>query len=131
MPIMDIEYRFSGKALENDGIRRTTTGEMDGYMKKLTGEMSSAGILTKYNTGFAVEGERNMVYINGRSVAEILDGLEIKYPEMENEGECGSSRPKVVVFDRPVLDWNREYIEDIPDIMMKNAISKAYVDASK
>lgn len=68
----------------------------------------------------------NTVFINGKDVHDILNGLEIKM--LDSEDSCNLGRPNVIKFDRPVLDWKKEYIEDIPDVLMKNAISKIYAD---
>ena len=32
---------------------------------------------------------------------------------------------------RPTLDWKREYVEDVPDTIMKNAIAKVFADCNK
>jgi hypothetical protein len=37
-------------------------------------------------------------------------------------------RPKMIIFERPATDWDKNEIEDIPDVVMKNAVSKAYAD---
>ena len=80
MAMLDIEYRFSDKPLENKDIRRKTTKDMEFYIRGLVFEMQSADISVKFSTGVPLEGERNMVYINGRTVPEILEGLDIKIP---------------------------------------------------
>ncbi|MDY0294075.1 MAG: hypothetical protein RBQ77_05880 [Candidatus Methanomethylophilaceae archaeon] len=128
---VDIEYRFSGRPIGNDDIRRKSTGAMEMYLKDLVGEMRSADIPASYVSSFAVEGEENMVFVNGARVPDILDGLRIVMAESEDQAECGTDRPRMVSFGRPVLDWNRDHIEDVPDILMKNAISKAYADSKR
>ena len=130
MAMLDIEYRFSDRPLEDKDIRRKTTKDMEFYIRGLVFEMQSADISVKFTTGVPLEGERNMVYINGRSVPEILEGLDIKIPEPDEE-TCGCSSPKIVTIGGPNLKWNTEYIEDIPDILMKNAISKVYADMER
>ena len=35
------------------------------------------------------------------------------------------------MFGRPTLDWNREYVEDVPDTIMKNAIAKVFADMNR
>lgn len=130
MAMLDIEYRYSGGPIGSESIRRKTVGEMESYVRALVLEMQSADISVKYFTGFATEGERNMVYINGRSVPEILDGLEIRIPESD-DGNCGcDGKPALITID-PGLDWNEAHIEDIPDILMKNAIAKVYADMER
>ena len=130
MAMLDIEYRFSDKPLDNNEIRRKTTKDMEFYIRGLVFEMQSADISVKFSTSVPLEGERNMVYINGRTVPEILEGLDIKIPEPDEE-TCGCSTPKIVSIGGPNLEWNEDYIEDIPDILMKNAISKMYADMEK
>ena len=130
MAMLDIEYRFAEKPLDNPDIRRKTTKDMEFYIRGLVFEMQSADISVKFRTSVPAEGERNMVYINGRSVPEILDGLDIKIPEPDEES-CGCSAPKIVTIGGPNLEWNSDYIEDIPDILMKNAISKTYADMER
>ncbi len=123
--MVDIEYRHSSEPPENAIIRRKSSGEMKRYLLGLVNEMLSADISAKFTE---TEG-KNDVFVNGKNVREILDGLEIIMPESEDA--CDLSRPSLIKFERPVLDWKKEYIEDIPDILMKNAISKAYADAEK
>ena len=130
MAMLDIEYRFSDRPLDAVKIRRKTTKDMEFYIRGLVFEMQSADISVKFTTGVPAEGERNMVYINGKSVPQILDGLDIKIPEPDEE-TCGCSSPKIVTIGGPNLEWNTEFIEDIPDILMKNAISKMYADMEK
>ena len=130
MAMLDIEYRFSGETVDAEGIRRKTTKDMEFYIRGLVFEMQSADISVKFSTGVPAEGQRNMVYINGRSVPDILEGLDIKIPEPDEE-TCGCSSPKIVTIGGPNLEWNVNHIEDIPDILMKNAISKMYADMEK
>lgn len=130
MAMLDIEYRFSDAPLADSGIRRKTTKDMEFYIRGLVFEMQSADISVKFRTSVPAEGERNMVYINGRSVPDILEGLDIKIPEPDEE-TCGCSSPKIVTIGGPNLEWNVNHIEDIPDILMKNAISKMYADMEK
>ena len=130
MAMLDIEYRFLDKPLDSTEIRRKTTKDMEFYIRGLVFEMQSADISVKFSTGVPLEGERNMVYINGKTVPEILDGLDIRIPEPDEES-CGCSAPKIVSIGGPNLEWNEDYIEDIPDILMKNAISKMYADMER
>ena len=130
MAMLDIEYRFSDAPIDAEGIRRKTTKDMEFYIRGLVFEMQSADISVKFSTKIPAAGERNMVYINGRSVPDILEGLDIKIPEPDEE-TCGCSSPKIVTIGGPNLKWNTEYIEDIPDILMKNAISKVYADMER
>ena len=130
MAMLDIEYRFSDAPIDAEGIRRKTTKDMEFYIRGLVFEMQSADISVKFRTAVPEPGERNMVYINGRPVPDILEGLDIKIPEPDEE-TCGCSSPKIVTIGGPNLKWNIDCIEDIPDILMKNAISKMYADMEK
>ena len=130
MAMLDIEYRFSDKPLDNPDIRRKSTKDMEFYIRGLVFEMQSADISVKFSTGATIDGERNMVFINGKKVPDILEGLDIKIPEPDEE-TCGCSAPKIVSIGGPNLEWNTDFIEDIPDILMKNAISKMYADMEK
>ena len=73
-----------------------------------------------------IEEGPNTVLINGRTIPEIIDGLEIKHLDVEES--CDHGKPSKVLFGRPVLDWKKEYVEDVPDTIMKNAIAKVYAD---
>jgi len=122
-----IEYRHGTS--ENKSGRRNVL-EMRYYLERLADEMMSAGIDTEYIDSANAGGDDvNSVSVNGRNVITILDGLEIKIPEGD---DCDPDmRPKMVIFERPVTDWDKNEIEDIPDVLMKNAISKAYADANR
>lgn len=93
----------------------------------LVADMLMADISAKY-TDVKTDG-KNSVFINGKDVHDILDGLEIKTLDLEDA--CNVGGPSFIKFERPTMDWEREYIEDIPDVMMKNAISKIYADSIK
>ncbi len=123
--MINIEYRHSAEPPEASIIRRKTIGEMKNYLMGLVAEMLLADISAQY-IDTASDG-RNAVVINGKDVHEILDGLQIKM--LDSEDACDTGKPSLVKFERPVLDWKKEFIEDIPDVLMKNAISKAYADA--
>lgn len=125
--MINIEYRHSAEPRETSIIRRKTVEEMKNYLMGLVAEMLLADISAQY-VDTAYEGE-NTVVINGKDVHDILNGLQIRM--LENEDACDSGRPSLIKFERPVLDWKKEFIEDIPDVLMKNAISKAYADATK
>ena len=130
MAMLDIEYRFSDAPIEGTKIRHKTTKDMEFYIRGLIFEMQSADISVKFTTGVPAEGERNMVFINGRPVPDILNGLDIRIPEPDDE-TCGCNSPKIVTIGGPNLEWNEDIIEDIPDILMKNAISKVYADMER
>jgi hypothetical protein len=128
MAEVNIVYHHSADPVAPAGktLRRGTVKEMDEYLNRLVVEMKFAGVSTKYES---VEQEGpNDVVINGRRVAEILDGLEIRRPEVDDD----TARSQVIVVaERSPDDWDTGIIEDISDILMKNALSKAYADAEK
>ncbi|MDD2410865.1 MAG: hypothetical protein PHV81_04250 [Candidatus Methanomethylophilaceae archaeon] len=127
MAMINIEYRHSEEPPEASIIRRKTVEEMKNYLMGLVAEMLIADISAQYVD--AVSEGKNAVVINGKDVNDILNGLQIRM--LDNEDACDSGKPSLIKFERPVLDWRREFIEDIPDVLMKNAISKAYADAAK
>ncbi|MGE0015182.1 MAG: hypothetical protein AB7S83_03220 [Candidatus Methanomethylophilaceae archaeon] len=127
MAMINIEYRHSAEPPEASIIRRKTVEEMKNYLMGLVAEMLVADISAQY-VDTAYEGE-NTVVINGKDIHDILNGLQIRM--LDSEDACDSGKPSLIKFERPVLDWKKEFIEDIPDVLMKNAISKAYADATK
>ena len=128
MAMLDIEYRYSGRPTSGE-VRRADWEEMEKYLRGLVYEMQEADISSKY-IGTKTE-DVDMVYINGKSVIDILNGLEIRTP-MPDECECEySGKVRPITIGRPALEWNPKYIEDIPDILMKNAISKTYADINR
>ncbi len=127
MAMIDIEYRHTGRPTSGE-VRRADWEEMEKYLRGLVYEMQEADISSKY-VGTESETE-DMLYINGKSVIDILKGLEIRTP-MPDECECEYSGKKPIPIGRPALEWNPEFIEDIPDILVKNAISKTYADINR
>ena len=127
MAMIDIEYRHSSEPPEDENIRRQSVSEMSEYLKGLVYEMQMADISAKF---ISIEGEGpNALIINGKRVQDILQGLEIKM--LDSEDSCDHGKVSMVSFGRPVLDWNKDVIEDIPDVLVKNAISKTYADVVK
>ncbi len=129
MALVDITYIHSHDPIVSKCMecRRTTVGEMEKYMENLVFEMKCAGVNTSFRSEHK-DGASNDIVINGRSVNEILDGLEIRKPELTPEED----KPvQLVSFERSPDDWNVSIIEDIPDLLMKNALSKAFADAEK
>lgn len=122
---IDIEYLHTVKELDDPTIRRTTTGKMTSYIQDLVYEMKSAEIPCSFKETVIAEGQ-NTVLINGRTVEQIIDGLEIKHLDVEES--CDHGKPSKILFGRPTLDWKKQYIEDVPDTIMKNAIAKVYAD---
>lgn len=127
MAMIDIEYRHSEAELQDPTIRRRSTSAMAAYIKDLIFEMQMADISCKF-TETVTDGP-NTVLINGRTIPEIIEGLEIKMLEVEDSCDLGQGGR--VVFGRPTLDWNREYVEDVPDTIMKNAIAKVFADMNR
>ena len=111
---------------EGTDLRRSSIASMVEYMERLVFEMKFAGVSTDFKSEHR-DGAKNDVIVNGRTVAEILDGLQIVKPELDSEGRPAS----IVTFERAPDDWQEDIIEDIPDLLMKNALSKAYADADK
>lgn len=127
MAMIDIEYRHSAEPPDDDNIRRHSIEEMTEYLKGLVFEMQMSDISSKFTS---IEGDGpNMVFVNGKSIPEILSGLEIKM--LETEDSCDQGRTQMITMGRPTLDWNKAVIEDIPDVLVKNAISKAFADITK
>ncbi len=127
MAMIDIEYIHSAEPPEDYEIRRQSIEEMEDYLKEIVFEMQMADISSKFTS---MEGEGpNMVFVNGKSIPDILNGLEIK--PLETEESCDQGKTNMISFGRPTLDWNKDVIEDIPDVLVKNAISKAYSEITK
>lgn len=125
MAKIDIEYRHTTAPLDDPSIRRRTTAAMASYINDLVCEMQMEDISCKFVETVVEEGP-NTVLIDGRTIPQIIEGLQIKYLEA-NEG----SGQGMVRFGRPILDWKKEYVEDVPDTIMKNAIAKVYADSNK
>ena len=121
--MINIEYRHSAEPRDKT-VRRPSVKTMSAYLKELVCDMQMEDVSAKLYDNEAPG--RNMVYVNGRSVPEILEGLDIKMPEAD---EPESPVQMVKIEDRPTLEWNRDIIEDIPDILMKNAIAKVFAEA--
>lgn len=134
MAMIDIEYRYAkgqvpGGDFPGREIRRNTVQEMEEYLRGLVYEMQEADISAKFIPK-ETENE-NQVYINGMKVNEVLASIdEIKMLDPEEE-TCGCNGPRPITIGRPMLDWDPRVIEDIPDVLMKNAISKVYCDMQK
>jgi hypothetical protein len=121
-----IEYRH----LENGSKRgRRSIPGMISYLKGLVDEMRSVDIDAKYLDTVVFNDYVSTVLVNGKDIFSILDGLEIK---MLDDDDCDPKmKKKIITFGRPATDWYRDEVEDIPDVLMKNAASKAYADANR
>jgi hypothetical protein len=127
MAMIDIEYRHSSEPPEDENLRRWSIEEMSDYLNRLVLDMQMSDISAKF-TNIEAEGP-NMVFVNGRKITDILKGLEIK--PLDVEESCDHGKVQMISFGRPTLEWNKDIIEDIPDVLVKNAISKAYGDILK
>jgi len=125
--MIDIVYTYAAEPVTQagDGLRHPSVQDMKDYLDSLIFEMKMAGISANL-TVLHKEGVVNDITINGRRVTDILAGLTIKTLEYE---ESESTSP-IIKFDRAPTDWDGKIIEDLSDTLMKNAISKAYADAS-
>ncbi len=128
MAMIDIEYMHTSQDPDDPTIRRRTNTVMSSYIKDLIFEMQMADISCKYTETIINEG-KSEVYINGRTIPEIIEGLEIKMLDMEKS--CDVGKVSMVRFGRPTLDWKRQHVEDVPDTIMKNAIAKIYADENR
>ncbi len=128
MAMMDIEYRHADAPIDEPAARRRSCAAMASYLKDLVCEMQMADISCRFIDTVVAESP-NTVLVNGRTVEQIIEGLQIKL--LESDDSCDLGQGGMVTFGRPTLDWKRECIEDIPDTIMKNAIAKAYADACK
>lgn len=126
--LINIEYRHTDAKLNDPTIRRLTTAAMTEYIRGLVFEMEMADIPVKFRENIVSEGP-NTVLINGRTIEQIIEGLEIKLLDVEDS--CDMGRGGLVSFGRPTLDWNRDYVEDVPDTIMKNALAKVFADENK
>ena len=125
--MIDIEYRHSSEPPEDEDLRRWSVEEMSEYLRGLVYEMQMSDISSKF---ISVEKEGpNALLINGKRIQDILEGLEIKM--LDAEESCDHGKVSMVSFGRPILDWKKDIIEDIPDVLVKNAISKTYADIIK
>jgi len=123
--MIDIEYIHTEDDIEDITIRRPDTLRMKSYIQDLIYEMKAGDISCSFKETIIEKG-KNEVLINGRTIPEIIEGLEIRHLDMEES--CDHGKPSRVLFGRPTLDWKREYVEDVPDTIMKNAIAKVYAD---
>ena len=129
MAMINIEYRHTSENdLDDPTIRRTSVSQMRQYIKDLLFEMQMGDISCKLIETDIEEGP-NTVPINGRTIPEIIDGLEIKLLDMEDS--CDHGKPRMITMGRPTLDWKKQYVEDVPDTIMKNAIAKVFADMNK
>ncbi len=125
--MIDIEYLHPEQDPDDPTIRRRTNAAMARYVRDLVFEMQMADVSCSFKET-VTDGLRT-VRINGRTIPEIVEGLEIKMLEEEDSCDLGSAR--LVRFGRPTLDWRTEWVEDVPDTIMKNAIAKVFADCNR
>ncbi len=128
MAMIDIEYLHPTEDPSDPTIRRRTNAVMAQYIRDLIFEMQMADISCAFKETVTEDGTRD-VRINGRTIPQIIEGLEIRL--LEEEDSCDLGAPRMVKFGRPTLDWKKEWVEDVPDTIMKNAIAKVFADENK
>ncbi len=128
MAMIDIEYLHPEEDPTDPTIRRRTNSVMSRYLHDLIFEMQMADISCAMKETVTTDGTRD-VRINGKTIPQIIEGLQIKLLEEEDSCDIGTTR--MVKFGRSPLDWRKEWIEDIPDTIMKNAIAKEFADQNK
>ncbi len=132
--MLDIEYRRKSVLDHPFEASRRDVYDFSEYLNTLVDQVRFSGINIKLREIDIPEGseDRNDVVINGRSVAEILEGLDLVLPGSKScgncSGACGTS-DGCGGGERDDLEWNEDIIEDIPDIIFKNAVSKALADS--
>lgn len=128
MTMIDIEYLHPAEDPSDPTIRRLTNAAMAQYIRDLIFEMQMVDISCAFKETVSEDGTRD-VRINGRTIPDIIQGLEIKM--LESEESCDLGAVSMIKFGRPTLDWKRDWIEDVPDTIMKNAIAKVFADENK
>ena len=131
--MLDIEYRKKDSLDHPYEESRRDVDDFSEYLNDLVKEIKFSGINIKLLETDLPAGseENNVLIINGRRVDEILAGLELVLPGSKSCGNCSGAcdTGSCGTDDREELDWNEAIIEDIPDIILKNAISKALADS--
>lgn len=128
MAMIDIEYLHPAEDPTDPTIRRLTNSAMAQYIRDLIFEMQMADISCAFKETITEDGTRD-VTINGMRIPEIIEGLQIKMLEAEESCDLGTTT--MIKFGRPTLEWKREWVEDVPDTIMKNAIAKVFADENK
>ncbi|MGE4275433.1 MAG: hypothetical protein AB7E27_05155 [Candidatus Methanomethylophilaceae archaeon] len=121
-----VEYRNKGRPDQVFALNRRDVAGLSKDLKALVDQVRSVGIDMEYKETMVGDDEPNGLLIGGRRVEDILDGLNIV-----REGGCSTcsancSEPTCETSkeERDELDWNRKVLEDIPEVLLKNAISK-------
>lgn len=128
MAMIEIEYLHPPEDPDDPTIRRRTNASMDKYIRDLIFEMQMGDISCSYKEKVTEDGTRT-VLINGKTIEQAIEGLQIKM--LEDDDSCDHGKVKLVGFGRPTLDWKKQWVEDVPDTIMKNAIAKVFADENK
>jgi hypothetical protein len=116
-----IEYRY---AASKEKRGRRNTSEMRYYLETLVDEMSSVGMDAEYVDSIAVDGEVNSVTVNGTDIISIAEDIDLMMIMLGAYDPDPNMHQMTDIFGKQVMDWNREYVEDIPEILMNSAVSK-------
>ena len=127
---MLIEYRhkvqYSGDE-RCEGCRRNEQ-EMMEDLTRLVKDVSDEGIPLELKETILNDSaeEMNEVILDGRSIRDILKDITIVSSCSLEESSCGTDSCQTCAT--PNLDWIEEVIEDIPEHLLKMAISKMIMD---
>lgn len=131
--MLDLEYRKKSSLDYPYEESRRDVYDFSEYLNELVKEVRFSGINIKLREIELPDGseERNTLIINGRTVYEILSGLDLVLPGSKSCGNCSGAcgTGSCGTDEREELDWNEDIVEDIPEIILKNAISKALADS--
>jgi len=127
-----VEYRNKGRLDHPFTLSRRDVSGLAQELKVLVGQVKSVGIDMEFQLTTVGDDQPNDILINGQSISKILDGLNIVQEGgcsdcagSCNETSCGT----VSDAKRGELDWNNDVVEDIPEALLKNAISKVIADS--
>lgn len=126
-----LEYRNKGRLDHPFSLSRKDVSGLTKELKILVGQVKSVGIDMEFKVTAIGEDEPNDILINGKPIAKILQGLNIVHEggcsdcSACNESSCATANES----KRDELDWNRSVVEDIPEALLKNAISKVIADS--
>lgn len=126
-----VEYRHKGRLDQPFSLSRRDVPGFSKELKVLVGQVRSVGIDMLFKESRFDGDEPNALIIGGRSIDDVLEGLNIV-----REGGCSTcsancSEPtcETAKEERDEMDWNRRVLEDIPEVLLKNAISKVIADS--
>lgn len=126
-----VEYRHKGRLDQPFSLSRRDVPGFSKELKVLVGQVRSVGIDMLFKESRFDGDEPNALIIGGRSIDDVLEGLNIV-----REGGCSTcsancNEPtcETAKEERDEMDWNRRVLEDIPEVLLKNAISKVIADS--